>query len=337
MDPLWDETDPEIVLRQVEAKSTKPIYLYIDEIQKCPGVLDVLQYLIDKKKIVLMASGSSARKMRQTMTNWLPGRVHLEYLYPLTWGELGLIQRPQELNQFLLFGSLPEISSMQDIQWKKEHLTAYSHFYLEEEIRKEALVKKLPLFNKFLQLAALESGTSPNFSKISNQIGVSHPTVKEYYQILEDTLIVNRLEMFGSRRNHVLGKSKYYFFDLGVRNAAAKIGHSQGVLTLQTGILFEHFIVLECLAHWQHKAILNYWGDGSAEVDLIWHQDEKIIAIEIKATRKPHINDFKGINKFNTKYKTHLNLLVCQIDKPQRFEAGLAIPWWMLHDYLKIS
>lgn len=104
-----------------------------------------------------------------------------------------------------------------------------------EEIRVEAAVRRLPPFTRFLQLAALESGSSPNASKLANDIGVSHTTIREYYQILEDSLIVHRLGSFGKSRSAILRKSKYYFFDLGVRHAAAGIGHDKGLLILQQG------------------------------------------------------------------------------------------------------
>lgn len=324
------ESDPESLIRKVESFSYHPVLLFIDEIQKCPAVMDVLQSLLDKKKIILMASGSSARKMRQLPTNWLPGRIHLEYLFPLTWGEAYVTEQPQKMNEHLLFGFLPEIAAHQDLEWRKEQLNSYTHLYLEEEIRREALVRKLPLFGKFLQLAALESGGSPNFHKLSNQIGVTHPTVREYFQILEDTLITHRLDFFGKSRNQVLRHPKYYFFDMGVRNAAAKIGHSDGILTLQMGKLFEHFIILECMAHFKQKAGLFYWSDGKREVDLIIEEGTKKTVIEIKATKKPVAEDFKGLDFFCKDHACQASFLVCQINVPEKFGDHLAIPWQQL-------
>ena len=331
------EEDPETILREVEAKRiNQPLPLFIDEVQKNPKVMDVLQYLIDKKKIVLAACGSSARKLRTLGANWLPGRVHLEHLYPLTWSESGLLQGERSLEESLLFGSLPGILSKEYPGEREKDLASYSHLYLEEEIRLEAVVRNLPRFSKFLRLAALESGTAPNFSKIGAQIGVSHTTVREYFQILEDTLIIHRLDAFGTRRDQVLTTSKYYFFDLGVRNASAQIGHSRGLLPLQMGVLFEHFVILEAIAEFQEEAQLNQWRTQKGmEVDLIISKGEKKMAVEIKATNKPSPGDFHGLESFSKKYRCHKTIVVCQIPRPQKFGTHWALPWREFVPFIK--
>ncbi|MBI5299082.1 MAG: ATP-binding protein [Deltaproteobacteria bacterium] len=330
------ESDPEVILRAVEAKrKEKPICLLIDEIQKIPKVMDVLQFLIDQKKIVLAACGSSARKMKRMGTNWLPGRIFLEYLSPLSWQECGLIQKPDNFKGHLLFGFLPGIVSKVDLKQKEELLASYAHLYLDEEIKMEAVVRNLPKFTKFLRLAALESGTSPNHTKISNQVGLSHTSIRDYFQILEDTLIIYRLEAFGTSRDSVLKTPKYYFFDVGVRNAAAPIGHSEGILQLQMGVLFEHFIIQEIMCHLQHKAPLSHWrSKQDHEVDLIIEKDGGRIAVEIKATDKPVAADFKGLDVFREKYGCKTALLVCQTSVAQKFGNFLAIPWQKMWEYI---
>ncbi|OGQ07629.1 MAG: hypothetical protein A3G32_02795 [Deltaproteobacteria bacterium RIFCSPLOWO2_12_FULL_40_28] len=329
------ENDAEIIKRRVEAlPGPKPVLVFIDEIQKVPHIMDVLQYLIDHRLIILMASGSSARKMKKISTNWLPGRVSLQHLFPLTWDEVGLTHIPQHLNRHLLYGFLPGICRLSENSQKEEKLRSYAHLYLEEEIRMEAVVRELPRFAKFLQLAALESGTSPNFSKLASQIGVTHPTVREYFQILEDTLILHRLNPMGNSRNKVLGKPKYYFFDIGVRNAAAHVGHSEGILILEHGKLFEHFIVLECLARYTGKARFFYWTDHKTEVDLVLEFAEKKVAIEIKSTNKPNAADFKGLQALGKKTRLTQKLLICRVNEPQKFDGGLAIPWYKLHYFI---
>lgn len=321
------ESDPAVIQRQVEALGAERTYVYIDEVQKLPQILDVMQYLIDTKRVVLLASGSSARKMRQQATNWLPGRVHLEYLYPLTWSESRLLTCPQELNTHLLWGFLPGMLTEQNLDNRKQSLVSYAALYLEEEIRREALVRNLPQFREFLQLAALESGTRPNFSKIAQQIGVSPPTIAEYYNILEDTLVLHRMPRFGASRNRVASHTKNYFFDLGVRNSAARIGHSEGIITLQRGVLFEHFVVLEAIAQFSHRAKVSYWNDKKHEVDLILEFDGRRIAVEIKATSKPQEKHCAGLDALRAEASIDASYVVCQIDRPQKFGDHLAISW----------
>lgn len=325
------ESDPEFLKREVEAlKSSAPPLIFIDEIQKVPALMDVLQRLLDEKKAVLIATGSSARKMRKQRANWLPGRVIMERLHPLSWKESGLVGKEgfdlKLLEETLLFGALPGILS-QEKSARAEILDSYAALYLEEEIRQEAAVRRLPPFSRFLRLAALESGTSPNASKIAADIGVSHTSVREYYQILEDSLVTHRLEAFGRSRSDVLRKPKYYFFDMGVRNAAAGIGHDRGLLTLQMGTLFEHLVILEALALASHLR-LSYWRTKNGkETDLVIERPRRLIAVEIKATTKPRESDFAGLYAFRQSEKCDAAYLVCRVDRPQKFAQGLALPW----------
>ncbi len=333
------EGDPEVLRREVEAAGGPgPALLFIDEIQKVPALMDVLQYLIDEKKIILIATGSSARKMRRAHANWLPGRVRLEHLHPLTWQESGLLREDgfdaALFEDRLLYGGLPGILAQERPQ-RAEDLRSYASLYLEEEIRQEAVVRRLPPFARFLQLAALESGTSPNFSNLAEDVGVSHTTIHEYYQILEDSLIVRRLSAWGKGRSAVLRKAKYYFFDIGARNAAAGIGHDQGLLTLQKGTLFEHHVILEALAR-RDAGRLFYWRDKKGrEVDLVIEDGGRTTAVEIKATAKPGDSDFAGLAAFRAEEKCDRAYLLCQVERPQRFAHGVAIPWRRLSSLWK--
>ncbi|OGB86829.1 hypothetical protein A3H38_01740 [candidate division WOR-1 bacterium RIFCSPLOWO2_02_FULL_46_20] len=332
------ESDPEIILREVEAKGNKePAYLFIDEIQKIPRVMDVLQFLIDKGKVVLGATGSSARKMKNFGTNWLPGRVHIEHLYPLTWDESALLKFPVNITANLLYGALPGILAEKDLITREESLFDYTSLYLDEEIRMEALTRNIPRFSKFLRLAALESGSAPNFSKIGGVVGLTHPTIREYFQILEDTLIIHRLDAYGSSRDAVLRSARYYFFDIGVRNAAAGIGCGKGILPLQIGLLFEHFVVLEIMARLKHQpgTELFYWRTKQGEeVDLIIKKGSRLIALEIKATAKPSTQDLSGLETFCRKHSGAEAYLICQTPRPQKLRHILAIPWFELPEKL---
>ena len=329
------ENDPETIIREVRAlKSSRKPLVFIDEIQKVPNIMDVLQYLLDNKMITLIATGSSAIKLRRGTTNWLPGRIKLEYLYPLTWQELKLADNSEGDSLFkehLLFGGLPGIMAEKNLKNRKEDLLAYTALYLEEEIRQEALVRRLPTFSKFLKLAALESGTSPNLSKIANEGGVSHTSIGEYYQILEDSLIVNRIDSFGKSRSQILKKSRFYFFDLGVRNSAAEVSHGKAVLTLQSGLLFEHNIILELIAKNCGRYKLSYWRTKQGnEVDIILEYKEKVIALEIKNTARPRHEDFKGLKAFSEAVDCSKRYLICNIERPQKYPHGMALPWRQL-------
>lgn len=332
------ETDPESLIRAVDAKilqAQEPVYLFIDEIQKIPRVLDVLQFLLDQNKIILAATGSSARKMKALGTNWLPGRVHLEHLFPLSWAELELEENQPLFEESLLYGALPGIVKEHNLKLREDDLTSYTALYLEEEIRGEAVLRDLPRFSRFLKLAALESGSLPNYSKLASHVGTTHPTIREYFQILEDTLIIHRLPYFSQIRTQMRAKPKYYFFDLGVRNAAAKIGHHENLLSLQKGVLFEHFVLLELIRSFENKASLYYWRNKKAKIDCVVDIKGKLYAFEIKATTKPTKEDFNGLIEFSNYKKNFQGFVICQSSNSQKFGSFLALPWKQLRETLQ--
>ena len=100
----------------------------------------------------------------------------------------------QDLNERLIYGSLPGILAVQPLADREADLESYVTTYLEEEVRAEAVVRNLGSFARFLELAASESGGIINLRKLSQEIGVSHTTIGAYYQILEDCLIAERIE-----------------------------------------------------------------------------------------------------------------------------------------------
>ncbi|NKB23075.1 MAG: DUF4143 domain-containing protein [Kiritimatiellae bacterium] len=267
--------------------------------------------------------------MRKFRLDWLPGRVYLERLYPLTWQEIKTSQQQvHQLEDILVYGALPGLLAEPDIDTRKEQLNAYTHLYLDEEIRAEAATRNLPRFTQFLRLTALESGSAPNFSKIGQQIGTSHTTIREYFQILQDTLILHELKAFEKTRNRVLKSSRYFFFDTGVRNSAAQLPLEKGLLNLEMGRLFDHFVVLEAIAHFQKDFELSYYRDKAGQkVDLILEDGTKRIAVKIKATQRPLSRHFKGLETFSKEYECDQTLLICKIERPKKFGAHLALPW----------
>lgn len=315
------EADPGKIIRQVEAISGH-VTVFVDEAQKIPELFDAAQYLIDKKKANFILTGSSARKLRRKGVNLLPGRINRFYLDPLSWAELGFIKeniirplRMENINkkanysieETMVYGSLPGIVIAKESE-RANRLRSYSEIYLEEEIRAEALSRKIGSFSKFLELAAAESGTSPNFTKLSNESGVSSPAIKEFYQILEDTLVVERIEPFlRNARKRILSSPRYYFFDLGVRNALARLPLSKNLVNAQKGILFEHAVILELTRRIRSLGKnykIYYWRtSGGAEVDCVLDLGKEIIPIEIKYSKNVSSSDLKGLEIFLKDYR----------------------------------
>ncbi len=344
------ETDPRKLIREVEAHNFPLVF--IDEIQKVPQLLDAVQYLIDNQRAFFVITGSSARKLRRKGTNLLAGRVLSFYLTPLTWNEIGI--KPQNylglkpklkklnsadtsLEDQLIFGSLPPVLLASN-RYKELILRAYAQVYLQEEIRQEALVRKIGAFSRFLELTALESGSSPNYTQLSQQSGVSVPAIRAFFQILEDTLLVRRLDPYlKSPRKRLFSRPKYYYFDIGVRNALAKLVFSEELLKLQKGLLFEHFVILELFRRSslpEADFSLYWWRTlNGAEVDCVIEKaDGSLIPLEIKATNRINLAKLKGLISF---LKTHpqakVGYVVSLVDRPEKIKENIvAIPWWML-------
>jgi len=249
--------DPSRIFRAVEAAvELGSVLLFIDEVQYVPQILNDCQSILDRyaDRVTVLLTGSSARKLRGAGANLLPGRLLWQDLHPLTMPELGISDGPSapphryggSLEELLTYGSLPGICDLQE-DLRREILTAYTSTYLQEEIRAEALTRNLGGFSRVLEYAAIDSGTVVNFSSVSKEIGVSISTVRSYFDLLYDTLILLRVPAFTrNARKRIIRSAKYLFFDTGIRNACASLHlDPSSLLKTQAGTLFEQYIILE--------------------------------------------------------------------------------------------
>jgi predicted AAA+ superfamily ATPase len=330
------------------AHRKKSLTVVVDEIQKVPALFEEVQWLYDQnpKKFRFYLTGSSARKIRSSSANLLPGRSHLFHLYPLTQPEYGNtsetlpILKPMQphfpkrtLEELLLYGSLPGIQKEKPIIAIKT-LQSYTELYLEEEIRREGFVRDIGAFSRFLELAALESGKTINLSKLSNESGVPLATLRLYYQILVDTFTGYWLEPFGGTgRKRILTTPKFLFFDLGVRNAAARLGLSNDLIKIDGGAMLESWVGLELIHRTQmlgRNYRVGFWRtvDG-AEVDLVLQTPTEIIPIEVKWTTQPTPHDARHLELFMKLFpKAKRGYVVCRCREPRQLSEKIqAIPW----------
>ena len=332
------EKNPDLLENEIKAIAThkKIPIVVIDEVQRVPSILDVAQDLIDNKEAVFILTGSSARKLRRgPNVNLLPGRVISLKLDPLTIQEAP----KKDLTNFLMYGSLPGIINIENKKDKEKELESYVTTYLEEEVRSEAIVRNLGSFSRFLELAASEAGNIINLRKLSQEIGVSHTTISSYYQILEDCLIIERIEPItkSKTRKKLTKAQKYLFFDLGVRRIAALEGTEQPREIL--GKLFEQFIGLElirCSRLSSKKFKVRFWRDPDGpEVDWVIEKEGSYIPIETKWTDSPKESDIKHLKTFLNEYKNSKEgLLICQTPRKLKLDENIyAIPWEEVDDY----
>lgn len=228
----------------------------------------------------------------------LPGRVVALQMTPLTLEELGY---KFNLDELLSYGCLPGILREKNKKERELTLSSYGATYLKEEIQAEALTKNIEGFSRFLFVVAAKNGEFLDYAKLGSQSGITQKTASRFFEILEDSLIVFRLESYAQDSLRRLVKHpKFYFFDMGVLNS---LTGSFRVSADRRGSLFESFIVLSIRNLLISKAasfrLSTYRSQGGAEVDLILNLAEMEFAIEIKASRNISPSDLLGLKSFS--------------------------------------
>jgi len=272
----------------ISEQKLKPIVV-IDEVQKLPEILDEVHRLIEAEKLTFLLTGSSARKLKRGGANLLAGRAWWAEMFPLTSSEIPDF----DLTTYLNRGGLPAVYPSDDYI---EELRAYAALYLKEEIQNEALTRKVVQFAEFLDLMALSNGEEISYQSIASDCGVSPNSIKNYIQILEDTLVAFQLKAFTkTRQRKAISRSKLYLFDIGVTNSLANRGEIMEGSEL-FGKAFEHFILLEVrafLSYTRKNVKMCYWRSTSRfEVDLIL---DNRWGIEIKSATSIQGKHLKGI------------------------------------------
>lgn len=288
----------------VKALPKEVSHVVVDEIQKVPQLLDEVHRLIEEKKKQFILTGSSARKLKRGGANLLAGRAFVYHLFALSCFEL---KEAFNLDQALHWGTLPKIYSLETEEDKNAFLRAYADTYLKEEILDEQVVRKLAPFRKFLEVAAQCNGKIINYSNIAKDVGVDEKTVKEYFSVLEDTLIGFFLEPYhNSFRKRLSEKPKFYFFDTGVvRCLSRRLTVPLTPKTFAYGEAFEHFVILEFIrlaSYFQPDYRFSYIRTaGDVEVDLVVERPGKpLLCIEIKSSdtlEEASISSFKRLTQ----------------------------------------
>ena len=300
----------------------------IDEVQKVPALLDELHWLMENRGLRFILSGSSARKLKRSGANLLGGRALRRTLFPLVSAEIPNF----DLNRALSNGMLPRHYLIDN---PVKRIQAYIGDYLQQEIVEEAIVRNLDSFTRFLQVAALSNTEIVNYTNIAQDCGVSSKTVKEYFTILEETMLGFYLPAYTKVvKRRVIQSPKFYYFDVAIPN------HLLGRLPLQRGTDFyghalEHFVVQEIRAWLSYKDTgkkMAYWHtlDNKYEVDVVIGEAE--VGIEIKSTTSVSSSDTKGLKAFGEEYPQAKLVMVALEECPRKFN-GIEI--WPVEQFLQ--
>jgi uncharacterized protein len=308
-----------------EILGEKPDMVIIDEVQKIPKLLDEIHWLLENSSTTFILCGSSARKLKRESKNLLGGRAVSFQLFPLTTSEMA---HAIDLEKILNFGSLPR-------HYLEEHprslLKAYVNNYLKEEIIEEALTRNIPSFEKFLHTVALTHGQLLNYANVAREVGVSPGTVRDYYRILEDTLVGHTLEPWKKRKDRrLIETAKFYLFDVGV----AQYLHPEVKQVVEGtdiyGNAFEHFLIEEIRAYLSYSDLdpsLTFWRTASGyEVDLIVGAME--VVLEFKSARRVTTNHLKGTRALKEEHKPGRSILVSREETRRTTDDGIEKIHW---------
>jgi len=285
----------------------------LDEVQKVPQILDEVHWLIENQGLRFILCGSSSRKLKRGKANLLGGRAWRFEMFPLVSSEIEGLDLLKVLNR----GMIPDHYLREDY---KKTLKAYTLDYLKEEVFDEGLTRNIPAFSRFFDAMAFSHGELTNYSNISRDCGIDSKTVKEYYQILVDTLLGTIVPPFKRRQNRqVISKApKFYLFDVGVAGAITKrhLEEERGELF---GKAYEHFIFMEITAYNSYNELdyeINFWRTKSGlEVDFVLGGGE--VAIEVKGSARIEKSDLKPLGTFIEEYSPRQALVVCN-EKEER-------------------
>ncbi|MFQ6093630.1 MAG: ATP-binding protein [bacterium] len=313
---------PSLLREQLLAKDVDALKspVILDEVQKIPHILDEVHWLIENRGLSFILCGSSARKLKRGKANLLGGRAWRYEMFPLVTAELHDFNLLRALNR----GMIPDHYLKEGY---KKALKAYTRDYLKEEVFAEGLTRNIPAFSRFFDAMGYAHGELTNYSNIARECGVDSKTVREYYQILVDTLLGTMVEPFKRRQNRqvISRAAKFYLFDVGVAGAITKrhLEEEKGELF---GKAFEHFIFMEITAHNSYNELdyeINFWRTKSGlEVDFVLGGGE--VVIEVKGTTRVENRDLRPLIAFIEEYSPRKALVVCN-EREERVHGGIRI------------
>lgn len=279
----------------------------IDEVQKLPSLLDEVHDLIESRGFRFVLAASSPIKLRRGGVNLLGGRARTRRMFPFVSAEVP----DWDLLRAINVGGIPSIYLSDS---PTEDLRAYCGNYLRLEIQAEGLARGIEPFSRFLTAAGASHTQPIVFERLASDAAVPARTVREYFQVIEDTLLGTLLPPFSPRKagRKPVSRAKLFFADVGVANALASMGEIRPG-SPPFGPALEQLIFCELsarLAYTFDPRPLRYWrtADGS-EVDFVVGDE---VAIEVKATASVTRRDLSGLRRLAAETPLRSRIVVCR-------------------------
>lgn len=283
-------------LEKLRAEVGDTQLLVIDEAQRVPNIGLSLKLIFDQLGTRILVSGSSSFDLANKVNEPLTGRSSTFNLYPLSVLEVPkktLLHFPERLGEFLRFGLYPKILDLELENEKQQYLYELVNNYLYRDILEMNFVKKPKKVIDLLSLLALQIGCEVSTTELASKLTLSKSTVESYLDILEKMFVIINLRGFSRNlRKEISKTSKYYFVDLGLRNALIRNFNSLN-LRSDVGVMFENFAFVErvkALANRREYANWYFWRTyDQKEIDLIEERDGKLRAVEFKLSAKQRV------------------------------------------------
>jgi len=263
----------------------------IDEAQRIPGVGLGLKMLVDARPdIRVIATGSSSFDLAGQVGEPLTGRKRTLTLYPIAQMELAATSSRfdlrERLEEFLVFGSYPEVVTAGSTDAKIQTLQELASSYLLKDVLALDGIRNSRVISDLLRLLALQVGAEVSLTELGTQLGINQKTVDRYLDILEKSFVIFRLPGMGRNpRTDIRKKSKYFFYDTGIRNAILS-SFNRMALRNDAGQLWENFLLIERIkrqAYGGRHANLYFWrADARGEIDLVEEVDGALHGFEFK-------------------------------------------------------
>lgn len=283
--------------------------IVIDEAQRIPNVGMGLKIIVDEiPGIHVIATGSSSFELSGQVGEPLTGRKTTLTLYPLSQNELvkhfNLQELKEKLPEFLVYGKYPAVITTKTKKEKILILEEIAHSYLLKDILELERVKSSKILIDLLRLLAFQVGNEVSHSELATQLGIDYKTVARYLDLLEKAFVLFNLRGFSRNlRNEISRRSKYFFYDNGIRNAIIS-NFNNLELRDDVGKLWENFLVIERLKTQEYKNIHanNYFWRTWEQKEIDWIEEKggKIFGYEFKWGKKKE----KKPKDFLENYKT---------------------------------
>ena len=263
--------------------------MFIDEIQRCPQLLDYIQGIVDNNpKRHFALSGSSNFEVMKNLSESLAGRAGVFELLPMSIQEVTGKVDLDNLNQNLYNGLYPSICAKKNIA--KFFYPSYVRTYLEKDVRDLLQMKDQIRFTKFLKLCAARIGSLFNASELGAEVGVSSKTISHWISVLQASYLITLLPPYYENIPKRLVKSpKLYFNDPGLACYLLDIETPQQLdRDKMRGAIFENMIVMEAIKHRYNMGleggVFFYRDSNQNEVDILIKQEGELTAIEVKSS-----------------------------------------------------